>query len=180
MATDNTAELPRLDEIFDALRKGRHLAPDDGDLYFNVHGAEAAYTGLFAQLGFELKKHPRDFYYFKGEADISDTSARMAVFMFILVETLADTGAGAEEQIMTSLFFVDKLEHLRRERYRDIMLEAGIPTEEELRQTLRTMERFGFLKMESPDSFRFKTPAYRFLDLCLELFKESEAAGGKE
>ena len=71
------------------------------------------------------------------------------------------------------------LEHLRRERYRDIMLEAGMPTEEELRQTLRTMERFGFLKMENPDSFRFKAPAYRFLDLCMELFKESEAAEGK-
>jgi predicted transcriptional regulator len=59
------------------------------------------------------------------------------------------------------------------------MLEAGMPTEEELRQTLRTMERFGFLKMEGPDSFRFKAPAYRFLDLCMEIFKESEAAGEK-
>ena len=54
-----------------------------------------------------------------------------------------------------------------------------IITEEELRQTLRTMERFGFLKMEGTDSFRFRTPAYRFLDLCMELFKESEAAEGK-
>jgi chromosome condensin MukBEF MukE localization factor len=179
METEKNAELPRLAEVFDALRKGRHLAPDDADLYFNLHNSETAFTELFAKLGFELKRHPRDFYYFKGEADISDTSSRMAVFMFILVETLADSGASAEEQIMTSLFFVDKLEHLRRERYRDIMLEAGMPTEEELRQTLRTMERFGFLKMENPDSFRFKAPAYRFLDLCMELFKESEAAEGK-
>ncbi len=179
METEKNAELPRLAEIFDALRKGRHLAPEDADLYFNLHNGDASYTDIFARLGFELKKHPRDFYYFQGETDISDTSSRMAVFMFILVETLADTGASAEERIMTSLFFVDKLEHLRRERYRDIMLEAGMPTEEELRQTLRTMERFGFLRMESPDSFRFKAPAYRFLDLCMELFKDSEAAEGK-
>lgn len=179
METKNNAELPRLDEIFDALRKGRHLASEDADLYFDLHNNEAAFTELFARLGFELIKHPRGFYYFKGDTDISDTTARMAVFMFVLVETLADVGASVEEQIMTSLFFVEKLEHLRRERYRDIMLEAGIPTEEDLRQTLRTMERFGFLKMESPDSFRFKVPSYRFLDLCLEIHKETETPEAK-
>ena len=179
MGTKITTELPRLAEVFDALRKGRHLAPEDADLYFELNSGESAFTELFAKLGFELQKHPRGFYYFKGESDISDTASRMAVFMFILVETLADSGASPEEQIMTSLFFTDKLEHLRRERYRNIMLEAGMPTEEELRQTLRTMERFGFLKMESPDSFRFRTPAYRFLDLCMELFKEGEAAEKK-
>ena len=96
--------------------------------------------------------------------------------MFILVEAIADAGGSPAEQIMADVFPIENLEHLRRERYRAIMQEAGMATEEDLRQTLRTMERFGFLKMENADAFRFRTPAYRFLDLCMDIFKENEAA----
>ena len=168
--------LPHLMEIFDLLRKGKHIAPEDTGIYFDLQTNEAALTELFTQLGFELIHHPRGFYYFRGDTAISDTSSKMAVFMFILVESIADAGGSPAEQIMADIFPIENLEHLRRERYRAIMQEAGMVTEEDLRQTLRTMERFGFLKMENADAFRFRTPAYRFLDLCMDIFKENEAA----
>ena len=49
------------------------------------------------------------------------------------------------------------------------MSEAGVSTPADLEQTVRAMERFGFARRPDSDTFAFRTPAYRYLDLCLQM-----------
>ncbi len=169
-------DLPRLDEVFEALRRGRHLSMDDGDLYFALRSHEPAFEALFARLGFTMVRHPRDFYYFLGDGEPGDQTTRLAVFMLILVEALADTGAAVEERIMAQPFALAELPHFQSERYQGLMREAGVASPDDLAKLLQAMERFGFTRSLGGDAFAFRTPAYRFLDLCLDLAEEA----GKE
>lgn len=170
-------DLPRLEEVFDALRRGRHLCPEDGDLYWALRDHHAAYADLFGRLGFRLEAHPRDFFYFRGEGGLSDVGARMALFLFVLVEALADQGAPVEEALLTRTFAVPELPHLGSERYRAYLREAGVEGEEGLEGVVRNLERFGFARRLGEGGFRFRPPAYRFLDLCLAALADAPAAG---
>ena len=171
---DSFTDLPHLAAIFQALRRGRHLDIDDGELYVAVKARPELFTALFAQLGFELKHHPRDFYYFLDRDNFTELSARMAVFVFVLVEHLADRGDPIEDTLMTRGFRLDELPHLVGERARQLMSEAEVTTQAELEQTIRAMERSGFVRRPDADTFAFRTPAYRFLDLCLEMAADPE------
>jgi len=55
-------DIPMLSEIFEVLRRGRHICSEDGDLYWAVRDNLDALEGLFYRLGFRLEAHPRDFY----------------------------------------------------------------------------------------------------------------------
>ncbi len=168
--------LPRLKEVFEALRRGRHLCAEDGDLYWALRDHREAYQDLLGHLGFRLHAHPRDFFYVEGEGSLSDASARMALLVFILVEHLADQGAAVEESLMTRTFQVAELPHLTTERYRAYLKEAGAEGEEGVEGILRNLERFGFLRRVGA-GFRFRPPAYRFLDLCHRVLQEAPEAG---
>jgi hypothetical protein len=168
----NDPGLPRLADIFDKLRLGWHLCSLDGELYWLLDGQRDAYTRLFEQLGFRLEKHQRDFYYFSDTRNFTTTSQRMALFVFVLVESVADQGKPIEETLMTRVFRYDELPHLQSDRYRSVMKEAETGTEEELVALVRSLERFGFAERVDDASFRFRPPAYRFLDLCYEILKE--------
>jgi len=162
-------DLPRLEDVFKALRRGRHICLRDGGLYQAVKSKADGFTDLFRQLGFELVHHPRDFFYFVDRGNFTELSSRMAVFMFVLIEDLADRGDPVEETLMTRRFRVADLPHLVGDRYRRLMREAGVSTPADLDHALRTMERFGFCERLPDDSFAFRPPAYRFLDLCLDM-----------
>lgn len=166
---DLSQDYPRLGEIFEALRRGRHLSVKDGDLFHALKQNEEKFTGLFEALGFKLEHHARDFYYFHDASNFTDLSARMAVFLFILVESLADRGEVVADVLMTRRFVLAELPHLQGERYQAYMREAGIVTPEDLAGVVRTFERFGFARRLDAESFVFEAPAYRFLDLCLDL-----------
>jgi len=168
--------LPRLKEVFEALRRGRHLCAEDGDLYWALRDNLDAYQDLLGHLGFRLAAHPRDFFYVEGEGNLSEASARMALLVFILVEHLADQGAAVEESLLTRTFQVAELPHLATERYRAYLKEAGVEGEEGLEGVLRNLERFGFLRRTGGAGFRFRTPAYRFLDLCHRVLQEAPEA----
>jgi hypothetical protein len=172
MSPPNPFALPRLKEVFEALRRGRHLCPEDGDLYWALRDHHEAFRDLFAHLGFRLEAHPRDFFYFAGEGGLSDASSRMALFAFILIEALADQGAAVEESLMTRTFSLPELPHRKGERYRAYLKEAGVEGEEGLDGILRNLERFGFAHRTGKTSFRFRPPAYRFLDLCHQVLAE--------
>lgn len=176
-------DLPRLKEVFEALRRGRHLCPEDGDLYWALRDHREAYGDLFGRLGFRLEAHPRDFFYFAGEGSLSDVGVRLALFVFILVEALADQGAAVEEALMTRTFSVADLPHLGSERYRAYLREAGVEGEEGLEGVVRYLERYGFARRQGDGGFRFRPPAYRFLDLCQQVLAEApempEAAEGE-
>lgn len=168
--------LPHLREIFDLLRRGRHICEADADYYWALKDSLEKYAAFFDQLGFSLVEHGRGFYYFHEPVTFSDRARRMAVFMFILVEHLADRGEAIEETLLSRLFRIDELPHFRSDRYRGYMKEADIAGEVDLANVLRGMELLGFVKREDEGSFRFQRPIYRFMDLCLEVLNDGEPA----
>ncbi len=171
--TRTAPDLPHLAEVFEALRRGKHLAMKDGEMYHALKRHESAFEPLFAKLGFKLAHHPRDFFYFLDRSNFTELSARIAVFMFILVEFLSDRGEPVEETVMTRRFTYADLPHLQGERYQTYMREAGVSTPEDLATIVRTMERLGFTRRLDSATFCFETPIYRFLDLCLDMAAQS-------
>jgi len=169
-------DLPKLAEIFEALRRGKHLSMRDGDIFHALKRQHSQYEALFDSLGFKLVHHPRDFFYFFDTNNFTELSARMAVFMFILVESLADKGDSVEETVLTRRFTYKELPHLQGERCRTYMREAGVTSPEDLVKIVQTMERFGFARRLDEESFMFEVAIYRFLDLCMEMAAEQEQA----
>ncbi|BDD85982.1 condensin complex protein MksE [Desulfofustis limnaeus] len=166
--------LPHLGEIFDALRRGRHICAADGKLYWALRDNLEAYLDLFQHLGFRLQVHPRDFYYFRGKDSLSPLASKMAVFVFILIESLSDQGEAVVEALMTKTFSISELVHLKHARYRAYLKEASVTSEEELLAIIRQLERFGFAQRHTEDSFSFRTPAYRFFDVCIDILNRED------
>ena len=156
-------------EVFEALRRGKHVSLKDGDIFHALKKHEGVYEQLFSKLGFKLIRHARDFFYFLDTSNFTDLSGRIAVFMFILVEYLADQGDTVEDTVMTRRFAYRDLPHLHGERYQTYMREAGVTTPEDLAAIVRTMERFGFTRRMDAETFCFDVPIYRFLDLCMDM-----------
>ena len=175
MTAADPFDIPKLSEIFEALRRGRHICAEDGDIYWALRDNFEHVQALFTSLGFRLEAHPRDFYYFHGSGSLSDRSERMAVFMFILVEWLSDRGEQVEEAIITRKFNVDELPHMRIERYRQYMNEAGISGEGGISDVIRNFERFGFARREVGSLFSFRSPVFRFVDLCHAVLELDDA-----
>ncbi len=171
--TDLFVDLPDLGDVFEVLRRGRHICMSDGKLYASLKAHTEDFGAMFAQLGFELVQHPRDFFYFVDRGHFTELSSRMAVFMFVLIEDLADRGDAIEETVMSRHFRYAELPHLVGDRYRQTMREAGITEPEHLENLVQTMERFGFAVRQPDRSFTFRAPAYRFLDLCLQIAADS-------
>ncbi len=166
---DGVMDLPHLAEVFEALRRGRHVSPRDGDLFHALKKHESLFESLFAKLGFKMVHHARDFFYFLDTSNFTDLSAKIAVFMFILVEYLADQGDTVEDTVMTRRFAYKDLPHLQGERYQTYMREADVTTPEDLAAIVRTMERFGFTRRMDAETFCFDVPIYRFMDLCMDM-----------
>ena len=172
--SDDVMDLPHMAEVFEALRRGKHISLKDGDIYHALKKHEGGYEQLFSKLGFKLIHHSRDFFYFLDTSNFTDLSARIAVFMFILVEYLADQGDTVEDTVMTRRFAYKDLPHLHGERYQTYMREAGVTTPEDLAAIVRTMERFGFTRRMDAETFCFDVPIYRFLDLCMDMAAKAE------
>lgn len=172
MDNDSSFALPNLKEIFQQLRTGRHISAEDGVIYQDIVKHEDAFTELFQNLGFDMEKHSRAFFFFRGEDKVGDGAALMALFMFILVDYLAGKGIPIEQSIMGEEFQLVDLPHLGSERYLSLMKDGNISDPESLGKLLRRMDRLGFITYREPD-IRFRTPAYRFLDLCLQVHQET-------
>ncbi len=177
--TEKRFDLPHMEDVFDALRRGRHITLRDGELFQALQNHQEEYAELFGNLGFDLVRHSRDFYYFRDENNFTDRASRIAVFMFILVEWLADQGEPVEETIMTRRFGVDELPHLESERYVNYMREAGVTDRGDLVRVVQAMDRFGFARRAGSGSFEFAPPIYRFLELCMEMVDEEDGERGE-
>jgi hypothetical protein len=180
MTENSPFALPLLSDVFDALRRGQHLCAEDGKPYWALRENLAAYQDLLHHLGFRLEAHPRDFFYLRGRDSLSPQASRMAVFVFILIESLADQGEPVVDTLMTRTFAIPELPHLQGARYRAYLKEAGTGSEEELRGIVRQLERFGFARRLTDDTFRFRTPAYRFFDLCIEILTRNDTPPAEE
>ncbi len=175
MGSRDPFDIQGLSDVFEALRRGRHICAEDGDLYWTLKENFPVLERLFSALGFSLERHPRDFFYFHGSGSLSDRSERMAVFMFILVEWLSDRGEPVEESIITRRFNISQLPHFKIERYTRYMSEAGISGGNGLTDVIRNFERFGFARRDSEDSFSFRPPVFRFVDLCHSILEDDES-----
>lgn len=175
---DIVLDLPHVAEVFEALRRGKHISMKDGDLFNALKKHEPVYEQMFLKLGFKLVHHARDFFYFLDTFNFTELSAKIAVFMFIMIEHLADQGETVEDTVMTRRFAYRDLPHLHGERYQTYMREAEVTTPEELAAIVRTMERFGFARRMDAETFCFDVPIYRFLDLCMDMATQAAKADG--
>lgn len=180
MNQNNPIELPHLSEIFDSLRRGRHLCAEDGRLYLSLRENLDAYHELFKHLGFRLEVHPRDFFYFRGKDSLSPQASRMALFVLILIESLADHGKPIVDTLMTQTFSIHDLPHRKAARFRAYLKESGVVDEDGLRGIVRQLDRFGFCQRLTDNTFRFRAPAYRFFDLCIEVLKQHDVPQTEE
>ena len=173
------SELPHLAEIFEKLRRGHHICAFDGELYRALDHHQAAFAELFAGLGFQLIVHHRGFFYFHAQGKPSDSAARMALFVMILVEDLSNRGQDVEQTLLGEPFDINELPHLASERHTRIMNEAGVHDIDDLGRVVAQLERFGFARRSGPSVFSFRPPACRFLDLCLEVLDDDDEEAEK-
>lgn len=161
-------DLPNLAAVFDELRKGRHICAEDRELYYPLQRDYDSFRELFHYLGFDLVRHPREFFYFRSDLAFTDPARRVAVFMFILIEHLAAEGLSVEETLTSGYVAIDTLPHHSGSRYRRTMEEAGITVD----KCILTLARLGFADYSGGNRFRFRPPVYRFIDLCLDVLKK--------
>lgn len=73
-------QLPHLSSIFDHLKRGCHIGPEDEPEFSTLASPTfEEYQAYFAALGFELVRHEREFFYFEPENPeaIPDTLPRI-------------------------------------------------------------------------------------------------------
>jgi len=164
-------DLPYLGEIFDRLKRGCHLGPDDEPFYSALMARPDDYEGYFAPLGLKLVRHEREFFYFEPEnpENVPDTMPRIAVFSYIFVDHAANQGRPIEEFIFGQNFLVTSLPHFNLDRYTALLRQVDVHDVKGLETVLRHMERIGWVKWLGPDEFRFLRPFHRVFSKCLEL-----------
>ena len=157
-------ELPLLQTIFTDLRKGRHICLEDGPVYEALAAAPERYQSLFTALGLNLVFHGRGFFYLDDESS-PRTAQRMILFTAILVETLDDQGVNLDLELTQVLIHPDKLPHLQHEKYAKVMAEVDVSSEEALLKVLDSLKRYGLAEPGKDGIWRFRTAAYRLLDI---------------
>ena len=168
-------ELPHLGEIFDQLKRGAHLGPDDEPLFAALIARFEEYAEYFAPLGLRLVRHPREFFYFDPENSdsISDTLPRISIFSYILVDHAANQGRPIEEFIFAQNFLISSLPHFTLDRYAALLRQVDVYDSKDLENILKHMDRIGWVKWLGPDEFRFLRPFHRGFSRCLDLTQAS-------
>ena len=167
-------DLPHLQELFERLRNGHHLSPEDEPVFAAVAANHEAYAAYFAPLGLTLVRHPREFFYFEPDHSeaLPQTLPRIAVVSFILIDHAANSGKPIEESLLTEHFLISRLPHFTLDRYIALLRQVEVEDAADLRQAFRNMERLGWVKFFGDDEFRFLRPFHRVFDKCLELAKQ--------
>jgi hypothetical protein len=175
------SELAHLQEIFDRLRRGYHLSPEDEPAFSAVTADPEGYAAYFAPLGLTLVRHARDFFYFEPDAaeSVPESLPRIAVFSFILIDHAANQGRPIEEFLLGEHFLISKLPHFTLDRYAALLRQVEVEDGAGLRQILKNMERVGWVKFVGEEEFRFLRPFHRMFDKCLEL-SANQGTQGKE
>lgn len=171
-------EMTQLAPIFRELFKGYHLSRSEPECYAQLSTMQDQYRALFKALGYELVCDPRGFYYFVPEqasVGVNKTAQRLALFTFILVESLADQGRDPLSVLDGGSIGRDELPALL-EKYRDLFTQAEVSTLEELEEkVIRRLTQLGFAE-DSNGVYRFLPPMHRFLDVCLSVQQDRDLA----
>ena len=170
--------LPYLKEIFDRLKRGSHLSPEDEPLFSALSAQFPAYAEYFAPLGLTLVRHEREFFYLEPDSQetVPITLPKTAVFSYILVDHAANQGRSLEEFIMGQSFLVSKLPHFTLDRYAALLRQVEVYAAADLVGILKNMERIGWVKWLGEEEFRFLRPFHRVFSKCLELSEEARRA----
>jgi chromosome condensin MukBEF MukE localization factor len=168
----------KLAEVFRLLRKGRHICVEDGPNYRIVEQEEDRYRIVLDALGYELIHHAQGFYYIKGGKTFSSRGLQsITIFVFLLFQHLEDNKQGEPDHmwvrsLTTKRFVIDELPHFGTQQHRAMManLELTRPTLHQ--RVLRVLDQLGMLEFIDDHSFRFRSPIYRFVDLCMAYAEE--------
>lgn len=172
---------PHLQEAFEALSRGRHISSYDPELYADLQLHFETYKHVFQSLGFALESNARGFYYFEREGSASDAIEQAAIFIWVIVDWMADKGMAISEQITLHDFVTNDLPHFQTDRYRSYMERLKVADEVAVRRLLLAMSRFGFLRSTNDfASFRFLPPVYRLLQAAEVVARVSDVDGGAD
>ncbi len=174
---------PRLQEIFDRLKRGYHLGPDDEPdfSHLTAPGRFEEYAAWFGALGLTLVRHEREFFYFEPENPelVPDTLPRIAVFSYILIDHAANQGRSIEEFIFGQNFLLTTLPHFNLDRYIALLRQVDVHEVKDLKILLDHMKRIGWIKWLGDDEFRFLRPFHRVFSKCIELSQTAQAASSE-
>jgi hypothetical protein len=164
-------DLPHLGDIFDRLKRGAHLGPEDEPLFSALAARYADYAAYFAPLGLRLVRHEREFFYFDPENSetVPDTLPRIAIFSYILVDFAANQGRPIEEFIFGQNFLIGSLPHFTFDRYAALLRQVEVHDAKDLETILKHIDRIGWVKLLGSDEFRFLRPFHRVFSRCIEL-----------
>lgn len=159
--------LPHLESIFNQLRRGYHVTPEDGEVYRALRDRFEDYQTLLDSLGLDLRKHPKDVFYLVANDNVqpSKQARKMGLFMLVLIEHVGETQESIVPSLFETVFRVEKLPHLKKTRYEEYMNAIDVQDADDLRTIVKTLRRFGFAT-QTENGFTFRRAAYRFLDLC--------------
>ncbi|MDB5389033.1 MAG: hypothetical protein JWM11_4679 [Planctomycetaceae bacterium] len=168
----------RLAEVFRSLRSGRHICREDHADFRDLERNEDLYQILLRGLGYELVLHGQGFYYLKGGNSLSTQRIQaITLFMLILFQELEskkfqDIERSWERTLLTRILNISELPHFQTSQRRSMLFTLGVTAETLQEKVLRPMSRFGIIEMISSDRFRFRSPVYRFVDLCMRIADE--------
>jgi hypothetical protein len=77
-----------------------------------------------------------------------------------------------ERKLLSRIFTVSELPHFQTSQRRSMLFTVGVTEETLHEKVLRPMARYGMLEMAGSDQFQFRSPIYRFVDLCLRFADE--------
>ena len=167
--------MERFQDIFDALRGGRHLSADNDDaaLWRAWRPHKEAWTALFAAMGLRLVDDPAGFCFLSRDDANSTATPKLAVFMLVLIRHLCDAEEDPEATLLEGSFSLAELPHLGKERYRQWLTLVDIKTEDDLQKVVQSLSRLGFARAAGPGRFRFCLPVLRFVALCQEALRDA-------
>ena len=169
-----TVAIPeRLAVVFSKLRRGRHISRQDAEDFQDLSQNRDAYTLLLHNLGYELVCHPQEFFYVEGNAQVLGERLRaVTLFMLILFQHLEDNkfreaARAWERTLLERPFDVSELPHFTTSAPRRALMErVGVTADALHKKVLRQLEQWGMLDFVSQGKFYFRSPVYRFVDLC--------------
>ena len=174
--------LPHLARIFERLKRGYHLGPDDEPEFSALSSPRFdEYAAQFDALGLKLVRHEREFFYFEPDnaESVPDTLPRIAVFSYILIDHAANQGRPIEEFIFGQNFLITTLPHFELDRYKALLRQVDVHEVKDLENVLKHMERIGWVKLEDNEEFRFLRPFHRVFTKCLELSAAGSSRGNE-
>jgi hypothetical protein len=151
---------------------------EDGPNYRIVEQEEDRYRIVLDALGYELIHHAQGFYYIKGGKTFSSRGLQsITIFVFLLFQHLEDNKRGEPDHmwvrsLTTKRFVIDELPHFGTQQHRAMMANLELTRATLHQRVLRVLDQLGMLEFIDDRSFRFRSPIYRFVDLCMAYAEE--------